>query len=56
MRDDTGARIVFPGPGDSDKETIVLIGKKEDTEKAATILKEMIESMVRDSFWYFFYS
>lgn len=45
VRENTGARIVFPGPSDSDKETIVLIGKKEDVEKAEKMLKERIESM-----------
>jgi len=49
VRDDTGARIVFPGPSDSDKEAIVLIGKKEDVQKAKEILNERIESMVRSS-------
>ena len=46
VRDETGARIIFPAEGDADKETIVLIGKKEDAEKAQKILQDKIKSMV----------
>jgi len=44
VRDNTGARVIFPAPNDSDQELIVIIGKKESVEKA----KEEIEGLVKN--------
>jgi len=44
IRDDTGARIIFPGPGDADRESITIIGTKEAVAKA----KKELEARVTD--------
>ncbi|XP_076803941.1 vigilin-like isoform X2 [Clavelina lepadiformis] len=45
VRDETGARIIFPAANDNDKEAIVLIGRKEEVEQAQKILTERIKKM-----------
>jgi len=52
IRDDTGARIIFPGPNDTDKETIVVIGTKEAVESAKRTMEAKIkelDNIVEDS-------
>merc|ERR1712025_800408 len=52
IRDDTGARIIFPGPNDTDKETIVVIGTKEAVEAAKKTMEVKIkelDNIVEDS-------
>merc|ERR1719208_495141 len=44
IRDDTGARIIFPGPNDTDKETIVIIG----TQKAVESAKQVMEAKIKE--------
>lgn len=44
IRDSTGARIVFPTNDDKDKETITIIGKKENVETA----KAQLEAIIKD--------
>lgn len=43
---ETGARVVFPGPNDTDKTSIVIMGKEEDVGKAKAILEERISHFV----------
>jgi len=52
IRDDTGARIIFPGAGDNDKESITLVGTKEAVEAAKKDLEGRIkelDNIVEDS-------
>jgi len=42
MREDTGARIIFPSDKDEDKDLITIIGKKDDVAKA----KKKLESTI----------
>merc|ERR1719180_482129 len=42
IRDDTGARIIFPGSGDADRESITIIGTKEAVAKAKADLEARI--------------
>lgn len=44
IRDDTGARIIFPGANDGDRESITIIGTKEAVAKA----KAELEARVTD--------
>merc|ERR1719278_723168 len=44
IRDETGARIIFPGSNDTDKETIVLIGTQAACDKA----KQVMEAKIKD--------
>lgn len=44
IRDQTGARIVFPNSTDTDKEVITIIGKKENVEAA----KIQLELIIKD--------
>jgi len=44
IRDETGARIIFPGPNDADRESITIIGTKEAVAKA----KKELEAKVTD--------
>jgi len=44
IRDETGARIIFPGSGDADRESITIIGTKEAVAKA----KAELEARVTD--------
>lgn len=45
IRDSTGARIVFPSEKDEDKETIIIIGRKEQIEKAKLELEKTIKEI-----------
>merc|ERR1719147_348635 len=52
IRDDTGARIIFPGSGDADRESITIIGTKEAVAKAKKDLEGRIkelDNIVEDS-------
>jgi len=52
IRDDTGARIIFPGAGDTDRESITLVGTKEAVEAAKKDLEGRIlelDNIVEDS-------
>ena len=42
IRDDTGARIIFPGSDDTDKETIMIIGTQDACDKAKKIMEAKI--------------
>lgn len=46
VREDTGARIVFPTSKDEDKELITIIGKKESVEAAKEHLLKSIKDLV----------
>ncbi|XP_053689982.1 vigilin isoform X2 [Sabethes cyaneus] len=45
IRDLTGARIIFPGNNDEDKEVITIIGKKEGVEEAKSQLEAIIKNI-----------
>jgi len=45
IRDETGARIIFPGSNDEDKETITIIGTKEACESAKKIMEAKIKEL-----------
>lgn len=45
LRDETGARIIFPNDKDVNKDLITIIGKKEAVEKARTKLKAIVEEL-----------
>ncbi|XP_055529154.1 vigilin isoform X2 [Wyeomyia smithii] len=45
IRDLTGARIIFPGNNDDDKEVITIIGKKEGVEEAKSQLEAIIKNI-----------
>lgn len=45
IRDNTGARIVFPGINDEDKDLITIIGKKESVEAAKSQLEQIIKDI-----------
>ena len=52
IRDDTGARIIFPGSGDADRESITIIGTKEAVAKTKADLEARIlelDNVVEDS-------
>jgi polyribonucleotide nucleotidyltransferase len=52
IRDETGARIIFPGSGDADRESITIIGTKEAVAKAKVELEARItdlDNVVEDS-------
>ena len=55
VRENTGARIVFPTPNDDDKELITIIGKKEGVEAAKQELLKAIKDLVWKEFFFFFY-
>lgn len=44
LRLETGTRIVFPSENDRDCETITIMGKKENVERA----KQQLEKLIRD--------
>ena len=50
VRENTGARIVFPTPSDEDKELITIIGKKEGVEAAKQELMKAIKDLVQICF------
>merc|ERR1719369_412974 len=43
IRNETGARIIFPGSEDTDRESIVIIGTKESVAKAKVDLEQKIK-------------
>lgn len=45
VRDNTGARIIFPSSGDKDQENITIIGKQESVDKARTQLEALIKDL-----------
>jgi len=45
IRDETGARIIFPGSNDADKETITIIGTKEACDSAKVIMEAKIKEL-----------
>ncbi|CAG0913810.1 unnamed protein product [Notodromas monacha] len=45
VREETGARIVFPSEKDDDREAITIIGKKEGVERAKLELEKMIRDL-----------
>jgi len=52
IRNDTGARIIFPGANDEDRESIMIIGTVESVAKAKEVLEERIkelDNIVEDS-------
>merc|ERR1719292_3941 len=52
IRDDTGARIIFPGPNDADRESITIIGTKEAVAAAKVIVEARVkelDNIVEDS-------
>lgn len=48
IRDQTGARIVFPSDKDEDQEAITIIGRKEAVENAKKQLEVIIKEIVSD--------
>merc|ERR1711892_270050 len=52
IRDETGARIIFPGANDTDREAIIVVGTKEAVEAAKKVLETRIselDNIVEDS-------
>merc|ERR1719193_1007954 len=52
IRNETGARIIFPGANDEDRESIMIIGTVESVAKAKEVLEERIkelDNIVEDS-------
>merc|ERR1711970_484606 len=45
IRNETGARIIFPGSEDTDRESIVIIGTKESVAKAKVDLEQKIKEL-----------
>lgn len=45
VRENTGARIIFPGSGDPDQEMITLMGKEEEVKKAKQELENAIKEL-----------
>jgi polyribonucleotide nucleotidyltransferase len=45
IRDETGARIIFPGPNDVDRESITIIGTKEAVAKAKVELEARVTDL-----------
>ena len=46
VRDKTGARIIFPGENDTDREVIVIMGTKESVALAKKELEARIKDLV----------
>ena len=49
IRDKTGARIIFPGEKDQDRELIIILGTKEAVAAAKTELEARIKGLVSES-------
>ena len=47
VREETGARIIFPTEKDTDKETITILGTKEAVAQAKKELEIRIKALVR---------
>merc|ERR1719308_354695 len=45
IRDDTGARIIFPGPSDADRESITIVGTKEAVATAKAIVEARVKEL-----------
>jgi len=45
IRNDTGARIIFPGADDEDRESIMIIGTVDAVAKAKQVLEERIKEL-----------
>ena len=45
IRDDTGARIIFPGPSDADWESITIVGTKEAVATAKAIVEARVKEL-----------
>ena len=48
IRDKTGARIIFPGEKDKDRETITILGTSEAVSKAKEELELRIKGLVNE--------
>ena len=46
IRDQTGARIIFPGEKDKDREIITILGTKEAVDAAKKELEARIKGLV----------
>jgi len=46
LREQTGARVIFPASGDADQELITIVGKKDSIEKARKDLEAKIANLV----------
>ena len=49
IRDKTGARIIFPGEKDKDREVITIVGTKDAVAAAKTELENKIKGLVRNT-------
>lgn len=47
VRDNTGARIIFPAAEDKDQELITIIGKEDAVREAQKELEALIQNLVR---------
>ena len=47
VREETGARVVFPTANDAEQETVVIMGRKDEVQKAKAQLETLIQSLVR---------
>ena len=48
IRDKTGARIIFPGEKDKDREVITIVGTKDSVAAAKVELENKIQGLVRN--------
>ena len=46
VRENTGARVIFPTSSDADRELITIMGKKESAEQAKAHIEELIKDLV----------
>ena len=46
VREQTGARVVFPTANDTEQETIVIMGRKDEVQKAKVELEKLIANLV----------
>ena len=52
VRDQTGARIIFPGEKDTDREVIVIMGTKD----SVALAKKELESRIKDLVGFYLFS
>ncbi|XP_039250831.1 vigilin-like [Styela clava] len=45
VRDETGARIIFPQQGDAEKDTISIVGREDEVKKAEGKIKDLIKDL-----------
>lgn len=50
VRDNTGARIIFPTSEDKDQELITIMGTEEAVKEAQKELEALIKNLVRTTF------